>query len=345
MWFVKKNRKKILAYSTISQLGLMMVALGVGGYTAGVFHLMTHAFFKALLFLCAGAVIHNTGVQDIRQMGGLFGKMKITASTCFIACLAIAGVPPFSGFWSKDEILLAAFNHNKVLYGLSSLVAFITAFYMFRLYILTFTGKPRDPHLHPHESPKVMTWPLIILASLSAVSGLIGSPLTNHWFSHFIYFHPEHHIEVNYLVMYSSIAVGLLGIAMAWLFYKACPNIPKALAENYKPIYNLLLNKYYIDEIYDTVIVRPFLALTRFSFSFDSKIIDGSVNGTATVTIWISTIKAWIDKYIVDGLVNLTASTVGAIGIVLRRLQSGFIQNYILLIFTSVIIIVLLKLI
>ena len=342
---VQNDIKKILAYSTISQLGLMMVALGVGGYTAGVFHLMTHAFFKALLFLCAGAVIHNTGVQDIRQMGGLFGKMKITASTCFIACLAIAGVPPFSGFWSKDEILLAAFNHNKAIYGLSTLVAFMTAFYMFRLYILTFTGKPRDPHLHPHESPKVMTWPLIILASLSAVSGLIGSPLTNHWFSHFIYFHPEHHIEVNYLVMYSSIAVGFLGIAMAWLFYKACPNIPKALAENCKPIYNLLLNKYYIDEIYDKVIVQPFLTLTRLAFSFDSKIIDGSVNGAATVTIWISTIKAWIDKYIVDGLVNLTASTVGAIGIVLRRLQSGFIQNYILLIFTSVIIIVLLKLI
>ena len=341
---VQNDIKKILAYSTISQLGFMMAALGVGGYTAGVFHLMTHAFFKALLFLCAGAVIHNTGAQDIRQMGGLFGKMKITASTCFIACLAISGVPPLSGFWSKDEILLSAFTHNKIMYGVLLLVAFMTAFYMFRLYFLTFAGKTRDTRLHPHESPKIMTWPLIILAVLSATTGLLGSPLTNHWFANFIYFHPAHH-ETNYLVMWSSIVAGLMGICLSWLFYVAFPRIPKALAENFKPIYNLLLNKYWFDEIYDTVLVRPFLRLTTRAFSFDAKIIDGSVNFTAKATVWVSEAKAWIDTYIVDGLVNLTASSLGTLGLFLRRLQTGFIQNYLLLIFTSVIIIVLLKLI
>lgn len=342
---VQNDIKRILAYSTVSQLGLMMTALGVGGYSAGVFHLMTHAFFKALLFLGAGAVIHNTGVQDIRQMGGLYPKMKITAFTCFVACLSIAGFPGLSGFWSKDEILVAAYNHNKIIYALSLLVSFMTAFYMFRLYILTFTGKTRDPRIHAHESPKIMTLPLVILAVLSAVSGLLGSPLTHHWFSHFIYFHPEHHPEVNYLVMYSSIAVGLLGLGLAWLFYKACPDIPKALAENLKPIYNLLLNKYYIDEIYDKFIIQPFLALTKFAFSFDAKIIDGLVNLTGAASVVTGNIQAWIDQYIVDGMVNLTASGVNALGLILRRLQSGFIQNYILLIFTSVIIIVLLKLI
>jgi NADH-quinone oxidoreductase subunit L len=318
--------------------------LGAGAWQAAIFHLMTHAFFKALLFLCAGAVIHNTGAQDIRQMGGLFGKMKITASTCFIACLAISGVPPLSGFWSKDEILLSAFTHNKIMYGILLLVAFMTAFYMFRLYFLTFAGKSRDTRLRPHESPKMMTWPLIILAVLSATTGLLGSPLTNHWFANFIYFHPAHH-EANYLVMWSSIVAGLMGICLSWLIYAAFPRIPKALAENFKPIHNLLLNKYWFDEIYDTVLVRPFLALTRLAFSFDSKIIDGSVNGAASATVWTSNIKAWIDQYIVDGLVNLTASAIGALGLLLRRLQTGFIQNYLLLIFTSVIIIVLLKLI
>ena len=342
---VQNDIKRILAYSTVSQLGYMMAALGVGGYSAGVFHLMTHAFFKALLFLCAGAVIHNTGAQDIRQMGGLFNKMKITASTCLIACLAIAGVPPLSGFWSKDEILLAAYNSNKVIYGLLLLVAFMTAFYMFRLLFLTFFGELRDKSIHAHESPKVMTWPLIVLALLSAVSGLIGSPLTGHAFSKFIYFHPEHHTEINYFVMFSSIAVGLLGIFLAWLFYIALPQIPKALAQSFKPIYNLLLNKYWIDELYDAVLVKPFFALTRIAFSFDVKIIDAAVNLTGTITVAISTTKAWIDKYIVDGAVNLTASSVNALGLILRRLQSGFIQNYILLIFTSLVIIVLLKLI
>lgn len=343
---VQNDIKRILAYSTVSQLGLMMVGLGAGGYTAGVFHLMTHGFFKALLFLCAGAVIHNSGLQDIRQMGGLFGKMKITAITCLVACLAIAGVPPLSGFWSKDEILLSVYSSgNKLMYALALIVSFMTAFYMFRLLFLTFFGKPRYEKIHLHKLPPVMAWPLVILAVLSAVSGLIGSPLAGHYFAKFIYFHPGHHLEPNYPVMFSSIAVAFGGISLAWLFYLVSPQMPLALARNFKPVYNLLLNKYYCDEIYDKFIIQPFLRLTKSAFSFDSGIIDATVNLTAAAMVGLSKIKNWIDKYIVDGLVNGLGRLTGNLGLVLRRLQSGFIQNYILLIFTSIVIILLFKLI
>ena len=337
---VQNDIKRILAYSTVSQLGYMMLALGVGGYSAGVFHLMTHAFFKALLFLCAGSVIHGSKTQDIREMGGLFKKMKLTAATCLIGALAISGVPPLSGFWSKDEILLAVYNSgNKALYGLALLVAFMTAFYMFRLIFLTFFGEPRDKSLHAHESPKVMTWPLIILALFSIFTGFIGSPFMGHYFSHFIFFHPEQP-EPNYLVMFSSIAVAGCGIFLSWLFYILWPNIPVALARNFKPLYNLLLNKYWIDEIYDKLIIQPFLGLSRLAFSFDFNIIDGLVNFSAALTLAVSRVKGWIDKYIIDGLVNLIARIVGGLGLVFRRLQSGFIQNYILLIFTGLAVIV-----
>lgn len=353
---VQNDIKRILAYSTVSQLGLMMVGLGVGGYAAGAFHLMTHGFFKALLFLCAGAVIHNSGLQDIQQMGGLFGKMKTTAVACLVACLAISGVPPLSGFWSKDEILLSIYaSGNKLMYALTLLVSFMTAFYMFRLLFLTFFGRPRYEKIHLHKLSPVMAWPLIILAFLSAISGLIGSPVAGHYFSKFIYhalvhkgvvyFHPEHHFEPNHLVMFSSIAVALGGIFLAWLFYLAFPAIPAALARTFKPVYNLLLNKYWFDELYDRFIIQPFLRLTKFAFSFDVNIIDATVNLTAAIMVATSRIKNWIDKYIVDGLVNGLAGLVGGFGLILRRLQTGFIQNYILLIFTSIVVIILFKLI
>ena len=343
---VQNDIKRILAYSTVSQLGLMMVGLGVGGYSAGVFHLMNHAFFKALLFLCAGAVIHNTGLQDIRQMGGLFGKMKTTAVTCVIACLAIAGVPPLSGFWSKDEILLSIYaSGNKAVYFLALAVSFMTAFYMFRLLFLTFFGKPRYGKIHIHALPPVMAWPLIILAVLSIMSGFVGSPFAGHYFSHFIYFHPEHHSELNYLVMFQAIAAAFLGIFMAWFFYLAFPKVPQSLAVRCKPVYNLLLHKYWMDEIYDTLIIQPFLRLTKLAFSFDFRIIDGSVNLAAALTVGVSKVKNWIDTYIIDGLVNGLAWIAGGVGLMLRRLQTGFIQNYILLIFTSIVIIILFKLI
>ena len=334
---VQTDIKRILAYSTVSQLGYMMIALGVGGYSAGVFHLMTHAFFKALLFLCAGSVIHYTGgIQDIRRMGGLFGKMKITAITCLIGSAAIAGIPPLSGFWSKDEILLSVYSSgHKGLYFMMILIAFMTSFYTFRLVFLTFFGKIRDQHIHFHKPRMAMEWPLIILAFFSFFTGL----LTHHNFSGFIYFHPEH-IEPNHLVMISSIIVSGSGLLLAWVFYILSPGIPAALARNFSPVYNLLLNKYWIDEIYDRFIIQPFLRLTKFAFSFDRYLIDGAVNLTGTSCVAVSRVKGWVDKYIVDGLVNLIALVVGALGEVFRRLQTGLIQNYILLIFTGVVVIV-----
>lgn len=333
---VQNDIKKILAYSTISQLGYMMAALGSGGYTAGVFHLMTHAFFKAMLFLCAGSVIHATGTQDIREMGGLFKKIRVTALTCLIGALAISGVPPLSGFWSKDEILSSIYaSGNIFIFVLAVLTAFMTAFYMFRLLFLTFFGKPRDEKIHAHESPKVMTMPLVILSIFSIFSGFVGSPFMHHSFSRFIYFHP-HSPEANLFVMALSVAVALLGIALAWFFYILNPKIPPLLAKNFSPLYNLLLNKYWIDEIYDRFIIQPFLRLTRLAFSFDNKVIDGSVNFCAGACVFVSNVKGWIDRCIVDGLVNLLAYIIKSLSIVFRRLQTGYIQNYILLIFTSI---------
>lgn len=342
---VQNDIKRILAYSTISQLGFMMTALGVGGYTAGTFHLMTHAFFKALLFLCAGSVIHSTGVQDIRQMGGLFGKMKITATTCLIGCLAIAGVPPLSGFWSKDEILLAIYSRGHILiYILALIASFMTAFYIFRLLFLTFFGKPRNDKIQSHESPIVMTCPLIVLALFSALIGFVNSPLASNYFSNFIYFHSTH-TQINYFVMLSSTTVILLGIFLAWVFYVLSPQLPLIVSKNFKSVYTILLNKYWIDEIYSSVIIKPFLRLTKLSFSFDFWIVDGLVNLSATLVVIISRIKGLIDQYIVDGIVNLVGAIVRGLGLGIRRLQSGFVQNYLLLIFTGIIIIILLKLI
>lgn len=339
---VQNDIKRILAYSTISQLGYMMVALGVGGYTAGVFHLMTHAFFKAMLFLCAGSVIHATGIQDIREMGGLFKKIRITAITCLIGALAISGVPPLSGFWSKDEILSSIYaSGNKVIFVLALLTAFMTSFYMFRLLFLTFFGKARNEKIHAHESPAVMTVPLIILSILSIFSGFVGSPFMNHYFSHFIYF-THHEPEANLFVMYSSIFVALLGISLAWVFYILNPKIPSMLARNFSPVYNLLLNKYWIDEIYDRFIIQPFFRLTQLAFSFDTRIIDGTVNLCARVSVAISEIKGWFDRYIIDGFVNLLAISIKVLSLIFRRLQTGYIQNYILLIFTGIAVVVIL---
>lgn len=341
---VQNDIKRILAYSTISQLGYMMVSLGAGGYTAGIFHLMTHAFFKALLFLCAGSVIHASGVQDIRQLGGLFGKARVTAVTCLIGCLAIAGVPPLSGFWSKDEILLSVYNSgNKILYLLCLAVAFMTAFYMFRLLFLTFFGKPRS-EFHIHKPSRAIEWPLIILAIFSIFSGLIGSPLSGNYFSGFIYFSQEHYAKANHMVMLSSVIAALSGISLAWLFYIWSPGMAGALARRFRPLYNLLLNKYWIDEIYNMAVIRPLSRLSDTVFSLDYRLIDGAVNSSVSFVIIISKVKGWFDKYIIDGLVNLIALAVGAIGQGFRRFQTGLIQNYILLIFTGMaIIIVLLK--
>ncbi len=336
--------KKVLAYSTISQLGFMVSSLGLGGLSAGTFHLMTHAFFKALLFLGAGSVIHGTGTQDIREMGGLFGKMKSTAWTFLIASLAIAGVPPLSGFWSKDEILATAFNSgHHFTFVILLLTAFMTAFYMFRLVFLTFFGELRNHKIHAHESPKLMTIPLWILAVGSIVVGLPGSPFAGHWFQGFIAGHGAHHgaeHTINWFVMAASVAAGLGGIFLAFLMYLKNPSWAGSLAKTFRPLYQISINKFWFDEIYLVLIVRPFQALGGLLFKFDMSVIDGLVNATGLGTLKGSDIQNWIDKYIVDGTVNFVGAVTQFFSSIIRRIQTGFVQNYLLIVFLGVLILV-----
>jgi NADH-quinone oxidoreductase subunit L len=286
--------KKVLAYSTVSQLGFMFIALGAGAYTTAVFHVMTHAFFKALLFLGSGSVIHAMGgEQDIRKMGGLGKHMRITQATFLIGCIAISGVPLFSGFFSKDEILAAAYANNPVIYCCGVAGAMMTAFYMFRLYVLTFSGSFRGTHEqehHLHESPAAMTIPLIVLAILSVVGGYVGLPpvisehhtlgsflgsvVTNHEL-------PELSHSTEWMLMSISTVLSLVMIGVA-------------IAVNRKPnfventgVAKLLENKWYIDELYDAVIVRPLAAFSRFADNMIERMgIDGLVNGVGKTVRW-----------------------------------------------------------
>lgn len=286
--------KKVLAYSTVSQLGFMFLAIGCGAYTTAVFHVMTHAFFKALLFLGSGSVIHAMGgEQDIRSMGGLGKKMRITQGTFLIGCIAIAGIPPFAGFFSKDEILAAAFAHNPVLYYLALAAALMTAFYMFRLYFLTFSGKFRGTHdqeHHLHESPAAMTFPLIVLAVLAVISGFVGMPavfsehhLLNEFLHKAVTNNGHHHLEHSTELMLMGLSVGLVlvMIILAW---------SKTKKPDFRPntgLAKVLENKWYVDELYDTLIVRPLMAGSRFLDSIiERKGIDGGVNGVGRMIRW-----------------------------------------------------------
>ena len=300
---VQNDIKRIIAYSTCSQLGYMFVAAGVGAYQASVFHLLTHAFFKALLFLSAGSVIHAmSDEQDIRKMGGLFGKIPLTATVMWIGSLALAGVPPFAGFYSKDAIVEAAFAAHSAVgtYGFWCLIiaAFLTAFYSWRLLILTFHGKTRaDRHTfdHAHESPAVMTVPLILLAIGAVTTGyffheqLLGEEWQHFWGAAIVN-GPANHIlhameEVPRWVSLAPTVVGLAGIAVAYLLYMALPAVPARLAATFRPVYLFLLNKWYFDELYTAVIVRPLLSAARALWQTgDAMIIDGVPNGLAAMT-------------------------------------------------------------
>ncbi|MDI6809586.1 MAG: NADH-quinone oxidoreductase subunit L [Candidatus Eisenbacteria bacterium] len=336
--------KRVLAYSTVSQLGYMVFALGAGGYTAGMFHLYTHAFFKALLFLGAGSVIHGLHTQDIREMGGLGKQMKITATTFIIAALALSGIPPLSGFWSKDEILSHCISQGHIfLYAVGTLGAFLTSFYMFRLCFLVFLGKPRTEK-KAKESPAVMTIPLIVLGVLSVVSGFVGMPWLPHGISSFIHFGEVEHAPANYAVMLVSTLVCLLGIGVSYLVYLRHTISEQGFAKGLPWLYRLLYNKYYLDEIYLAVIIRPLVRLTRALFSFDLRVIDGAVDGTAKVTILLSRIKRWIDEHVVDGLVNGIASVTQAWSWLLRRAQSGYVQQYVMVILLGILFLLAVKL-
>ncbi len=302
--------KRVLAYSTISQLGYMFLACGVGAFAAGIFHLMTHAFFKALLFMCAGSVMHAlAGELDMQKMGGLRKYLPITFFTMFVGTLAISGVPLFSGFFSKDEILYRAFSSEHgsiILWAIGLFAALLTAFYMFRLLFLTFYGKSRmnpDVERHVHESPKVMTVPLMILAVLALIGGYIGLPHAlggGAWFEKFLspVFTFSHETaeaaghqsySIEYLLMIASIVAAGIGILAAYRFYISDPERPKSLAERFDGLYNAVLNKYYVDEFYNAVIVQPVVKAASFFWrKTDVMIVDGFANGCARVIGWFS---------------------------------------------------------
>ena len=317
---VQNDIKKVLAYSTISQLGYMFLAMGVAAFSAGIFHLMTHAFFKALLFLGSGAVIHAMhDEQDIQKMGGLKEYLPVTYKTFLIGAIAIAGIPPFAGFFSKDEILWKAFSSDQgswILWLLGVFGAAMTAFYMFRLVTLTFEGEKRfDYHrMHPHEAPRTMTIPLIILAILSLVGGFVGIPhasIIENWLEPF--FSPAQYKLLTgehagglmeYLLMFISVAIAASGIYLARWIYLQRAEIAVSLAKRYPRMYRTLLNKYYVDEMYDAVIVDPTVKMSND-------------------VLW----KA-MDVGMIDGSVNGSAKLINGIGQVVRKIQTGVAQTY-----------------
>lgn len=319
--------KKVLAYSTVSQLGYMFLGLGVGAYTSAVFHVMTHAFFKALLFLGAGSVIHAMqNQQDIRSMGGLKKFMPITHITFLIACFAIAGIPPLSGFFSKDEILAAVYEHNKLFWVIGVITSGMTAFYMFRLYAMTFTGQFRGTHdqeHHLHESPSAITIPLIILAILSALGGFVGIPQVfasnAHALQHFL--SPviaksgeEAHVNrgTELMLMAISVAVALIAVLYAWTRFSKKPEIAQPEGAG-----KFLANKWYVDELYDTIIAKPLLAIA-------------------------GVFKNVVEKSGIDGVVNGVGRSVQYAGRQIRLMQSGQVGNYILLMVLSIVLMIIL---
>jgi NADH-quinone oxidoreductase subunit L len=345
---VQNDIKRVLAYSTVSQLGYMMMALGLAGYTAGTFHLMTHAFFKALLFLAAGSVIHAVHTNDIQFMGGLHKKMKVTSITFLIASLSISGIFPLAGFWSKDEIFATAHASGHFIFLLVGiLVAGMTAFYMFRLYFMTFTGKPRDQRAydHAHESPKNMTIPLMILAVLSVCAGWVGIPWLHKGYSSFVYYGAIHHVEPSILLMFVSLLVALSGIGLAYLMYVRGSISPVRMAQRFKPIYTFLFNKWYFDELYMAVVINPTYWLMEVLFKFDLLIIDGLVNGAAKLTLFFSWAHERFDTYVVDGAVNGTGYVSMFFGRMFRKIQTGQLQTYALAVFLGAVVFIFIKLI
>ena len=404
---VQYDIKRVLAYSTVSQLGYMFTAIGVGAFSAGAFHLMTHAFFKALLFLGSGSVIHAmAGEQDMRRMGGLKKYMPVTFATMMIGTLAIAGIPPFAGFFSKDEILFRAFLQNKVIWSLAVLTALMTAFYMFRLMYMTFYGAYRGPawaaaghghehdahghasaahdtgpaakddHSHghgpwhgPHESPTPMTFPLMALAVGAVVAGFLGIPAailpsgsvieqflepsfvasaasTAHGESpagtaniaHAADASVEHEAGEHHMsrageigLMGFSVLIAVVGIMAARKCYVVSPEVSEGLAERFAGAHRILSHKYYVDELYDATAISGTKAAGRGLWTFDRNVVDGGVNGTGWVTLFSAWVSGLADRRVVDGAVNAVGWSAEESSYWFRRLQTGLVQNYALL--------------
>jgi NADH-quinone oxidoreductase subunit L len=419
---VQYDIKRVLAYSTVSQLGYMFTAMGVGAFAAGAFHLMTHAFFKALLFLGSGSVIHAmAGEQDMRRMGALKKYLPVTYLTMLIGTLAIAGIPPLSGFFSKDEILFRSFVSNKAIWVLAVATALMTAFYMFRLMAMTFFGSYRGPaweshghdvrhgssaqdvrtaaqhgtphaadvHAHgqahlpahevshgpadahgghghgpwhgPHESPRAMTYPLMALALGAVIAGFFGIPAAlggNNAIEHFLepsftaseaagsashgataaageHGEAGHEQEVSRGVelglMVFSVLIAVAGIGLARRFYVTSPEISDRLAMRYSGAHRTLLNKYYVDELYDATVISGTMSGGRSLWSFDRNVVDGAVNGSSWLTLFSSWVSGLTDRRVVDGAVNFVGWATQESSYWFRRLQTGLVQNYALL--------------
>jgi NADH-quinone oxidoreductase subunit L len=376
---VMTDIKRVLAYSTVSQLGYMMLALGVGGWVAGLFHLVTHAFFKALLFLGSGSVIYGCHhEQDMTKMGGLYPKMKITAWTMLIGVLTIAGLPYFSGYYSKDAILAQALGfaivrpEHFLLFLLPLITAGLTTFYMFRMWLLTFTGHPRNEHVyeHAHESPWVMTVPLIVLAFFSVVVAW-GWPIYDAEASALQrHIHHSQHASVGadfgileeevvqpgsvaevagtltirqYAKEYHGFAGALtlvivaVGIAFALLMYLYRILDPAEAKEQFPAVHRFLWNKWYFDELYSAILVRPALTVASWCRAFDTKVIDGVADGLGRATVQVSRWDGRFDLGIVDGLVNLTARVIFGIGGRVRNVQTGYLRSYVLFMVLAVV--------
>ncbi|MEN6602000.1 MAG: NADH-quinone oxidoreductase subunit L [Bryobacteraceae bacterium] len=352
---VQNDIKRVLAYSTISQLGYMFMAAGVGAYWVAIFHLYTHAFFKALLFLGSGSVIHAlSGEQDMRSMGGLKDKIPVTFRTMFIGSLAIAGIPGLAGFFSKDEIMWQIYSSpsgSKIVWAVAAVTAFMTAFYMWRLMFMTFYGSSRvDPKVaaHIHESPKVMTVPLQVLAAGSVLAGWIGVPKIwgvfgegfrsfEHWLAPAVggeavgavVEHATHDTSIEWLLMGVSVALALAGIALARHLYIVRPAAAGEFARASGPLYDWALHKWRVDEAYDFLFVNGLAKGGGTALGvFDSRVVDGGVNGAGWLTRFTSRVSVWWDTWIVDGAVRLTSFLVKMSSYPVRTLQTGFVQSY-----------------
>ena len=319
MALVNNDIKRVLAFSTMSQLGYMVMAIGLGTITAATFHLGTHAFFKALLFLGAGSVIHCVGSNDMAKMGGLRKYMPITTATFIIGSLALAGIFPFAGFWSKDEIITAAYTTGHYGYFIiAELVAFMTAFYMFRLIFRTFFGENHsDPETHLHESPKVMTVPLMILAFFAIFAGFVGAPFMHNGYASYVFYGAPHHAEANFFVMGLSTVLALAGIVLAYFMYQKKSIDPAKIAKASGPIYGILSNRFYVDEFYQWI-----FDVVVMGFSYACK---------------------WVDTYIIDGFLDCIANATKWVGKTLRKTETGDVQVYAMVMFFAVLVIVLWK--
>ncbi len=353
---VMTDIKKVLAYSTVSQLGYMMLGLGVGGWAAGLFHLVTHAFFKALLFLGSGSVIYGCHhQQDMLRMGGLYPKMKITALTMLMGVLAIAGIPLFSGWYSKDAILANAMGfglankEHMLLFLLPLVTAGITTFYMFRMWFMTFTGTPRDEHVHEHatESPWIMTVPLILLAIFS-VCVAWGSPIWNaeaSWLEEQIHhaqpgsvaavfgghaLSPMERAHLSHdLAGLMALGIVAIGLMFAFVAYYWRLLDPADAKDQFPAVHRFLTSKWYFDELYSALLVRPALVISGWCRNFDLKVIDGLIHGVARLGVRTSTESGRFDNGIVDGLVNLLAQVWWSVGTWLRNVQTGYLRSYV----------------